>query len=372
MRALAVFVKSLREQARDPWVLVLTLVSAPIFVLLYWLITGGGSTTYTVLVLDEDGGARAAEAISSIRRTAYPDGQPMIGVTPVGDRERAERMIEEREAMALVVIPEGFSRSIDAGSRPSVTLVGDVGNPYYTIAAVMTTASVSSYVERATGREPVLEFGEDLMGTAERTEFEHYVPGVLMIAIMMMLFAASMSVAREIESGTLARLRMTRMSALDFLAGASGAQIVVGLAALGLTILVARLLGFRSVGPLWAAFAIGALAAVSVVGIGLAVACFSRTVVRAFLVANLPFMMLMFFSGAAFPMPRIPVWTVGARTIGLFDFLPTTHAVNALGRILSLGAGPSGVLYEIVMLAVLSALYFALGVALFHRRHLRG
>jgi ABC-2 type transport system permease protein len=56
--------------------------------------------------------------------------------------------------------------------------------------------------------------------------------------------------------------------------------------------------------------------------------------------------------------------------VGLFDFLPTTHAVNALNRILTLGAGPGAVLYEIVMLAVLSVIYFAAGVVLFRRFHL--
>ncbi len=186
-----------------------------------------------------------------------------------------------------------------------------------------------------------------------------------------MIFSAAISVAREVEGGTLARLRLTRMSSLDFLAGVSATQIVVALLSLACTLLVARALGFRSEGPLWGVFVIGALTALPVIGLGLVVASFSTTVVRAFLLANLPFMFIMFFSGAVYPMKKIAIFDVAGRAVGLFDVFPTTHAVNAVNRILTLGAGPGDIVYEIVALSVLSLVYFAAGVALFYRMHLR-
>ena len=54
MRTLAVMRKTLVEQLRDPWSLVLAIAIAPFFVLLYFLMTGGGSTTYGILVIDHD------------------------------------------------------------------------------------------------------------------------------------------------------------------------------------------------------------------------------------------------------------------------------------------------------------------------------
>ena len=49
------FRKSVREQKRDLMVLGLSLAFAPLFVVLYWLMTGGsGSTTYGVLVINND------------------------------------------------------------------------------------------------------------------------------------------------------------------------------------------------------------------------------------------------------------------------------------------------------------------------------
>ena len=107
------------------------------------------------------------------------------------------------------------------------------------------------------------------------------------------------------------------------------------------------------------------------IGVGLVVACFARTVTRAFLVANLPFILLMFFSGSIFPMGKVALFEVAGHTVGLWDILPPTHAVVALNKILSLGAGFGDVLWELGWLLGLSAIYFGAGVWLFRRTHLR-
>jgi ABC-2 type transport system permease protein len=138
-----------------------------------------------------------------------------------------------------------------------------------------------------------------------------------------------------------------------------------------LTFLVAMALGFESQGPIWAAIVVGAITAIAVVGVGLIVAAFSKTVSQAFIIANFPLIFFMFFSGAVYPLPRIRFFEVAGRIIGLYDIIPPTHAVVALNKILTLGAGLLEVLYEIISLVLLSALYFAIGIWLFHRRHMR-
>ena len=113
------------------------------------------------------------------------------------------------------------------------------------------------------------------------------------------------------------------------------------------------------------------MASLSVIGTGLVVACFSETVAQAFVIANFPLGLFMFFSGAMFPIPQVPLITIAGRSIGLYDILPPTHAVVALNKVLTLGADLGDVTYELAALLVLSVLYFAVGVWLFRRRHLR-
>jgi ABC-2 type transport system permease protein len=381
MRAWTVFVRQLRLQLRDRLNLALTLLTGAVFVLLYWLMTGGGSTTFRLLLLDEgppaavggpdDVGAAVVAAAAEVR---YPNGQPIVVVQRVAGLAEAEDRLREREAAALVVLPAGLAGRVgrDGTPPPAVTLVGDPSNPGYILAAVVAQAAVQGWADAAAGRAPSVAFVERMLGkSGSRSEFEQYVPGLFLVAIMMMLFTVALAVAREVEAGTLQRLQLTRMRALDYLAGVSATQVLVGLCAMLVTLGTAAALGFRSAGPLWAVVLVGALAAVPVVGIGLLVACLARTAMRAYLVASVPFMLLMFFSGAVYPLPKVELFRVAGRVVGVFDFLPTVHAVAALHRIVALGVGLADVAWELTLLGGLGVLYFAAGVWLFHRRHLR-
>jgi ABC-2 type transport system permease protein len=107
-----------------------------------------------------------------------------------------------------------------------------------------------------------------------------------------------------------------------------------------------------------------------VIGVGMIVASFSKTVSQAFVIANFPFGFFMFLSGAAFPVPMGSLFTLGGIDFYLVDLLPPRHAVMALNKIFTLGAGLGNVVYELTALVVLSGLYFGLGVWLFRKMHL--
>lgn len=164
---------------------------------------------------------------------------------------------------------------------------------------------------------------------------------------------------------------MTSMKASDLLIGISLPTILWGIISLLLTLLVAIALGFTSQGSIWAALLIGGITAVAVVGMGLIVAAFSKSVSQAFIIANFPLIFFMFFSGAVYPIPRIILFQVAGINISIYDILPPTHAVVALNKILTLGSGLGDVLYEIISLLVLSLVYYLIGIWLFQRRHLR-
>lgn len=387
MRLLSVFWKSMREQTRDIMVLSLSLVFAPFFVFLYSLFfPGGASTTYAVLVMNRDTGVQLAdgathaagqEVVEAINDVTYADGNPLLRVKTVDDRAQAESMLRDREATALVVIPADFSQTIqavrDGDQSASTTIVfgGDLTNPYYIVAAILATTAVDTYVQQETGWQPPVQFAEEpLGGSAARSEFETYVPGILVFAVVLLVFMASMTVTREVEAGTLRRLQITRLTAFELLGGITAALMVFSVIALLLAFLTALAFGFRSHGPLWVAILVGVVTSLSVLGAGLIVACFSKTVAQAFVLANFPLGLFMAFTGVMFPLPRVPLFTLAGHTVGLYDILPATHAVVALNKVLTLGAGFVDVLYELTALLILSTVYFAVGVWLFQRTHM--
>jgi ABC-2 type transport system permease protein len=387
MRLLIVFRKTLREMSRDLWMLALTVAFAPFFVLLYWIWTQGGSTSYKVAVINQDTGAAlpgggrlqaGQDVIQAISEMTYAGGQPLLKAVLVSSQAEAESILREREAVAFILLPPGFSQSIldlqTGGSSPGAQVIfgGDLTNPYYMVAANLALVTVDGYVQQMSGRSPLVDYHEEPLGDSlARTEFEIYVPGTLIFAVILLVFLASMTVAREIETGTLRRLQLTPMNAFELLGGMSLALVLVGVASTLLSFGIAILLGFRSQGPIWVAVLVAAVTSLSIIGMGMLVACFSKTVSQAFVVANFPLGLMMFFSGVIYPLPRVTLFTIAGHAVGPYDILPPTHAVAALNKVLTLGAGLDEVAFELTALTILSMLYFMVGAWLFRRMHLR-
>jgi len=378
---LAVAGKTLREQVRNPWLPLLAIGLGPFFVLLMWaFFPSGGSTTYPVVVVDSDtgasgGGIRSGDrAVASLRSLTYDTGVPILDVRQVADLDHAQAEIEARRAVAFVELPEGFTRSLLAARQGTgavpVRIGGDLGSPTYPVVAIMIADGLDRFARQETGRTALLDLTETPLGASgSRTEFELYVPGVLVFAIGLMMFAAATALAQETEAGTINRLVRAPISAAELLGGITIVQVLVGLVAGLASLGTAALLGFRSAGPIWMALPIWVLTSLSVIGLGLLVAAFTRSVAQAFLVANFPFGLFMFLSGTMFPVRGVPLFTLAGREVNLLDLLPPRHAVNALTSVFSFGSTSIG--YELVMLTLLSVAYFLLGAWAFHRRHLR-
>ncbi|MBN1631528.1 MAG: ABC transporter permease [Thermoleophilia bacterium] len=391
MRLRHVFVKSLREMRRDLLVLALTLVFAPVFVVIYWLSFGQAATVYDIVVVNQDmpvvtgdeeelrGGDDLVTALGLVEGAG---GGTLVTATMVDDVAAAERAVVDREAVAALVIPGDFSSCLAAvadgasstggESAAQVVMSGDLTNYAYSVAAVVAAAVVDQYVREVTGQDaPVQMVERALEGSAKRTDFETSVPGILVFAVVMLVFLAAMTIAREVEAGTMRRLQMTRMTTFELLGGMSAALVLVGAVSVMLTFGVALALGFDSRGPIWVAILVGAITAIAVIGCGLITAAFSKTVAQAFVIANFPLGLLMFFSGCMFPIPKTELFEIAGHGVGAFDLLAPTHAVIALNKVLTLGAGLGGVLWELVWLVVLSAVYFVAGVGLFKRLRMR-
>ncbi len=388
MRLLNVVIKCFREQKRDLWVLGLSLAFAPLFVFLYYLMTGGtGSTSYSVLVINHDQAAARADGstlaageaiIQGLRGMSYKNGNPLLKVTLTEDQVRAESQIRDRQASVLLILPPDLSTRLadfqagDQSAATQVTVMGDLTNPTYTIAAVMVMTVADTYVSETTQAPRPVTLNEVALGaSSSRSEFENYIPGLLVMAVVLMVFQAAMMPARDIEAGTLRRLRLTPITSLEYLGGLSIWMTFVAILSILITFATAVGLGFRSQGPLGLAILIDIVAALSIIAIGLIVACLSKTVSQAFVIANFPLGFLMFLTGAAFPLPRPTLLTLFGHPVSYADFLPPTHAVIALNKIFTLGAGLQDVIFEITALVLLTILYFGVGVWLFQRTQMK-
>lgn len=369
-RARWVMVAVARQQARDRVALALTVLTAPCFVLAYSALFGDTTPPKPALVVWIDGPAspQAQALVDGLSEAADAGDAPVGRVDVVSDREGLDARLEARDAVAALTIPGALGEAFGADSGPALVWRGDASRPTYHLAAAWAQAAVAAQERAALGRGQGWAWRQEAAArSGQRSAFEAYVPGLLVFAVIMLVFGTAITAARAIEAGTLARLRMTPMRPWEWVVGVSAVQVAQGVVSVALTFGVAWLLGFRSAGSLGLALVLGAVACLASVGLGMAVAAVARTTPRAFLTASVVMFALMLFSGVIFPRPQIPLGSIGAYDVDLLDVLPTTHLGAAWDAILVLGAGPSALRFELVALGVVSALYFILGVMAFAR-----
>jgi len=198
--------------------------------------------------------------------------------------------------------------------------------------------------------------------------FDRYVPGLLVLSIIMIIFSSAMVLAREVESGAMLRVRLWPVSTFAVLGGTSVVQLVLAAVGTCLTLGCARLLGFKPEGSFLLILLLATLSSTASIGLGLVIASFAETQGRAFLVASVLMFLLLLFSGVVFPRPNVTWFHVHDVAVGPFDLLPTTHLHEALSRTLS-GARFREVCGRALVLLGLSCVYFAAGVLLFRARH---
>ncbi|MBN2345478.1 MAG: ABC transporter permease [Candidatus Aminicenantes bacterium] len=386
MRILAYFQKTFRENLREWKITALTLTFGPFFVYMMYAYFGNATVRYTLLALNRDRPvADAAEAtcagddlLRQLQEAAYPDGKAIFKLVRIADEEEGRRQLKNRDADLLLVIPEDFSlrlrRHVERQSAdvPRLVQVGDHGSIRFTMAAAFADFITYAYVSRLAGvTMPLAIDYRSLSLERGPSEFDLYVPALLVLAIIMVLFTAAASLIKEVDKGTLSRLVLSRLGAGEFLGAIAINQVLISTAALGLTYLAALHVGFRSSGSLALLLLVGVLSSLAVVAISLLVAAFMRTIFELLTVGVFPFFILMFFSECMFPLPRLTLFGLAGHSFYANDVLPTALTVKAFNKILNFRAGLGDLGFELVGIAVLTVLYFALGAWLFRRRHLR-
>jgi ABC-2 type transport system permease protein len=378
MRWTALLRKSLVESVRDWKILILALTFAPFFVLLMYFYFEAGTTVYRIAVVNRDAGPRGAALVAALALRRSADGSPVLEVREERDLASARSRLESRAADLVVEIPPGFSAALDttrtgsAASPVTVRSHGDPSNPKYVVAAAFADYLAYEYAAAVTGQRSPIALDPQTIGQVRRLDdFSLYVPALLGLAVMMLLFTAAAPLIREKDKGTLVRLRMSPMTTFEWLSAVSVTQVIVGVATVALTYVAALACGYRSSGSLAALLVVAVFACLSLVGISVLVAAYLRTIFDLVTIGCFPFFVLMFFSGGMFPLPDVTLLAIGGATVHVNDVLPTTHAIAAFGKVLNLGKGLGGVAFELAAIAVLTAIYFGLGTLLFTRRHMR-
>ncbi|HUS85426.1 MAG TPA: ABC transporter permease [Anaerolineales bacterium] len=387
MRIISLFRKTWIENIRDWKILILTLTFAPLFVLLmYFYVDESTQNPYRVVVINHDVGVSlvdqgdfnaGSDLILEMTGVEDAEGKKILEVKQGLELAAARKQLMNNAVDLVVEIPERFSEvllSYSQGNQPAPAVVKTYGDPMKAntiMAAVWSDMIAYEYAAAAAGLKIPLEIQVNTVsGNQTLNEFELYVPALLGLALIMLMFTAAASLIKEKDKGTIIRLRLSNMTTFEWLMAVSLTQVIIGMLAMAVTFATAVALGYQTSGSLVAVLIVGLLSSFSIIAISVIVAAYLRTIFDLLTIGCFPFFILMFFSGGMFPLPPLRLFTIGDRAININDVLPTTHAINALSKILNYDAGLSDVVFELGAIAVLTIVLFAFGIWLFTSRQM--
>jgi ABC-2 type transport system permease protein len=386
MRWYFVFIKSIREQIRDYWILLVTISLAPFFVFMYYMMVEAETPEFNIILVNLDEGILSGDQpvnlgdslINYMQQVSMASETSMLQYAVQDDRSEGISLLQKGKAEVLVVIPRQLSHKLlNTGNTEStgtlLELVGDVSDMHYIIGAVWSEELINQFIREVSGISLPVGWKETTLGySGQRTTFELYVPGMMILAVIMMIFSASASIVREPEAKTLERLKISNLSALEFLGGISLIQVIIAIISLLMTMLVAVSLGYDLLpGTFWFIMLVAFLTSLSMITFSLIIAAICRSIKDVAIIGTFPLFILMFFTGAAFPVGGGRLFTLAGFTFHINDILSPTWAVDALNKVLVKGQEIRETISDLTMILVLTIAYLIIGVWAFRSRHMR-
>ena len=382
MKIISVIIKSFKEQYRNFWILLLTVSLAPFFVFIFYMFSVDYEPNFKILFLNKDQGIESTyygnQLVKSFDNFQYDTMLIQFNTKEVKDRIDAENKLKNKKSHVLIIIPEDFSKSIHSIKNKTnlkaldIEFVGDITDSNYMLAAILAWEAINDFVINATESEKILSLKETAIGsTASLNSFDYYVPGLLILSTIMLLFSASIAVVIESEKRTLIRLKLSAINAFQFLTGISLVQIVIGIISVIITLVVALSLGFKMNGAFLEMLFISTLSCISIIAFSLILAAFTKSANEILIVGNFPFFLFMFFSGAVFPMQGTILFTIAGYKITTVGLMSPSHAISALNKIMIMDMPITETVPEIISLLVLSIIYFIIGWFFYQKRHMK-
>ena len=386
MKTINIILKSLKEQIRSYWILLLSLSMGPFFIFVYFLIMESSKPQYTVLVANNDQGMlfsgqtikHGNDLITYLKNFKVDSIALPLTVNEVTDKTMGIESLKNKKADALIIIDTTFSQSIqkrksgDSASVVNVEFVGDLTNTNYLISAVWANEIINEYALQATNNKRIVILKETALGTsATASSFDMLVPGILIVSLIMLMFTASIAFVSEVENKTIMRLKLSKLNVFEFLAGISFVQLLVGIVSVLLTLLTAIILGFKYEGSLTIMVIIASLTSLSIIAFSLIIAAITKTANEVLVVGNFPMFLFMFFTGAAFPLKSDALFILAGYPINIQGLMTPTHAISALNKTLIMSMDISSIFPEIISILVLTMFYFLVGGIIFKQRHLK-
>ncbi|MBP2044811.1 ABC transporter permease [Methanobacterium aggregans] len=430
MKFLSIASKDIKELLRDRRGLFFILLFPMFFMLVFGFAFGGmgqSNTPHNIAVVNYDEGATVTytnqtmnfgnNLTNVMEDVKYQNSDVhMFNITKT-TQENADKLLKQRDVDAEVIIPKDFSRasvalitntiqsstSSQAAVQSTIQSTGNASTDNLTSTVIIrgdtgymgfgtsqgiltgifqgyqddTVNEVQNSIKGTPGAQPhqfIETEVEGIPGTETFTSFDFLAPGMIVFAILLLATSVAASLTREVNTGTLERLKMSKMKSFDLLFGNSIPWTLVAAAQVIILFAVAIAIGFHwqgSINSIVLAVIVGVIGGISSIALGMIIAAFAKNERQASNLGTLITVPMSFMVGAFFQLPQVPIGNFMGQTFQIYDVLPWTHTLNALRSVLTYGSGWDAISYQVGMSVILTAILFVIGVFLFSRTRLR-
>lgn len=377
--------KDLMELFRNRMGLVL-LILMPIFMMvmvgfIYPSETSLNNVSIALVNEDEGSGDFDLSSMFINALNSINDQTGMMELNTASSLSDIREMIQTGGAEGGIMISDNFTSSIIDGQQGMITIITDQSNPQMSsiiqtvlnqIFEQMGTSLAQQNVAEQLGLDPnnalaiVKPYNIETMGSIEGefNYFDFVAPGIMaMTAMISVMTGLPAAISHERELGTLDGVMVAPINRLSIILGKTFAQmargILQGVLILGLAVI---LFGVIVQGSILLVFGLLLLGVFSFVGLGVVLTSFAKDQETAVMIMTTIMFPMLFLSGVFFPIEQMP-WFMQS----ISKILPLTYLVDALRKVMVLGAGITALTTELAVLIIFGTVMIMIAVPVFKR-----
>jgi len=313
IRLISIILKEFLAAIRDPKARVILFAPPLIQIFVFSFAMTQEAKNVSLGVLNHDRGKSGAMLVER-----FANARTFTDMVMISGNQEIAPLLERQRVLCVLVIPQDFSRKIEAGESAQVQLLLDARQTN----AAQIVAGYSQQIVASFGREV---FAGNVEGNASpfpidvrvrhfynvNLDFIHYtLPSLICIlATVICLLLSSLSVAREREMGTFEQLLVSPLTPGEILIGkAVPALCLAMLSATMLILIIIFGFGIPMQGDPFVYLTALAVFLLSIIGIGLFISAMSMTQQQAILGGFLFMPPAVMLSGFATPVENMPHW----------------------------------------------------------------
>jgi ABC-2 type transport system permease protein len=306
----------------------------------------------------------------------------MMQLTTAANFSTVKDSIQRGDLEGAIIIPGNFTSSLLSGKQGSVTIVTDTSNPQVSATIQTLLTSVFNQMGTIMAQQKVMTLSPSVTAAGalaivqplkvvsegivpgSTNYFDFVAPGIMAMTVMMSVMTGLPgAISQEKEVGTMDGMMVAPINRLSIILGKTLAQtargLLQGVIILGLAI---WLFGVTIQGSVLLVFGLLLLGVFSFVGLGIVMTSVAKDQQTASMLMTTLLFPMMFLSGVFFPIQQMPWYMQDISKV-----LPLTYAVNALRKVMVLGASVPAISTELTVMIVFGVIMTAIAVPVFRR-----